>query len=197
MLFCCHAVMILSDRDIKQAIADGQIKVDPAPDFKTDLGPCSLDFRLGNTLRVFEYTKHPVIDPRKKELFDKLSREIIVPDGESFIIHPGELIIASTAEWLEISNELVGRLEGRSSLGRIGVVVHSTAARFDPGWRGRPVLELGNLGRIPVALFPGMRICSFTFEQLSSPSEQEYYSRAASKYKLQEGASASKLADEL
>lgn len=189
--------MILSDRDIKKAITEGRIKIDPLPSFETHLGPCSLDFQLGNTLRVFEYTKHPVIDPRKKELFDTLSREIVVPDGESFIIHPGELIIASTAEWLELSDDLVGRLEGRSSLGRIGVVVHSTAARFDPGWRGRPVLELGNLGRIPVALFPGMRICSFTFEELSSPAEIMYYKRASSKYVDQQGATASKLADEL
>jgi dCTP deaminase len=187
--------MILSDRDIKKAITEGRIKVEPLSDFATHLGPCSLDFRLGNTLRVFEYTKHPVIDPRQKELFDKLSREIHIPDGESFIIHPGELIIASTAEWLELSADLVGRLEGRSSLGRIGVVVHSTAARFDPGWRGRPVLELGNLGRIPVALFPGMRICSFTFEELSSPAEQTYDKKG--KYIGQQSASASKLADEL
>ena len=189
--------MILSDRDIKTAIAEGKIKVDPLPDFKTHLGPCSLDFQLGNTLRVFEYTKHPVIDPRQKELFEKLSREVTIPDGENFIIHPGELIIASTAEWLELSNELVGRLEGRSSLGRMGVVVHSTAARLDPAWRGRPVLELVNRGRLAVALFPGMRICSFTFEQLSSPSEQQYHSRVASKYKFQQGASASKMSDEL
>ncbi len=189
--------MILSDRDIKKAISDGRIKVDPLPDLSVDLGACSLDFQLGNTLRVFEYTKHPVIDPRKKELFDKLSREIVIPDGDSFIIHPGELIIAATAQWLEISNDLVGRLEGRSSLGRIGVVVHSTAARFDPGWRGRPVLELGNLGRIPVALFPGMRICSFTFEELSSPAEVAYYQKPTAKYVNQQGAEASKLADEL
>lgn len=187
--------MILSDRDIKRALAEGRIKVDPLPDLGAHLGPCSLDFRLGNTLRVFEYTKHPVIDPRQKELFDKLSREIHVPDGENFIIHPGELIIASTTEWLELASDLIGRLEGRSSLGRIGVVVHSTAARFDPGWRGRPVLELGNLGRIPVALLPGMRICSFTFEELSSPSENTY--DKVGKYIDQQGASASKLADEL
>jgi len=189
--------MILSDRDIKKAISEGRIKVNPLPDFKTHLGPCSLDFQLGNTLRVFEYTKHPVIDPRQKDLFDNLSRELVIPDGENFVIHPGELIIASTAEWLEIADDLVGRLEGRSSLGRIGVIVHSTAARFDPGWRGRPVLELGNLGRIPVALFPGMRICSFTFEQLSSPTENMYHTRPASKYANQQGAVASRLADEL
>lgn len=189
--------MILSDRDIKRAISEGRIKVDPLPDLVAHLGPCSLDFRLGNTLRVFEYTKHPVIDPRQKELFDKLSREIVVADGESFIIHPGELIIASTLEWLELDNTLVGRLEGRSSLGRIGVVVHSTAARFDPGWRGRPVLELGNLGRIPVALFPGMRICSFTFEELTSPAEVSYHEKPGAKYAGQQGASASRLADEL
>ncbi|KKU13839.1 MAG: Deoxycytidine triphosphate deaminase [Parcubacteria group bacterium GW2011_GWC2_45_7] len=189
--------MILSDRDIKRAITDGRIKVDPLPDFSNTLGPCSLDFRLGNELRIFEYTKHPVIDPAQKELFDKISRPINIPDGENFIIHPGELIIASTTEWLELSDSLIGRLEGRSSLGRIGVVVHSTAARFDPGWRGRPVLELGNLGRIPVALKPGMRICSFTFEELSSPAEVVYHKKLGAKYVNQDKPEASRLADEL
>lgn len=189
--------MILSDQDIERAMEEGRIRVEPLPELAKHLGPCSLDFRLGNNLRVFEYTKYPVIDPRNKEIFDKLSREIVIPEGEHFIIHPGELIIASTIEWLEISNDLVGRLEGRSSLGRIGVVVHSTAARFDPGWRGRPVLELGNLGRIPVALEPGMRICSFTFEELSSPARVSYAQRPSSKYVGQVGAQASKLASEL
>ncbi len=189
--------MILSDQDIEKALKEGKIRVEPLPDLATCLGPCSLDFRLGNNLRVFEYTKYPVIDPRNKEVFNKLSREIFIADGENFIIHPGELIIASTMEWLEISNDLMGRLEGRSSLGRIGVVVHSTAARFDPGWKGRPVLELGNLGRIPVVLEPGIRICSFTFEELSSPSRCSYSERSTSKYIGQEGPQASKLSHEL
>lgn len=174
--------MILSDRDIKKAIAEMRIVIKPMPDLASVLGPCALDFKLGMIFRVFEYNKFPVIDPRQKEVFSKISREVTVPIGEAFIIHPGELVVATTEEWLELSNDLIGRLEGRSSLGRIGVIVHSTAARFDPGWRGKPVLELGNLGRIPVALYPGMKICAFTFEQLSSPSEISYTKRASSKY---------------
>ena len=174
--------MILSDRDIKKAIADGRIVLNPLPDLGVCLGPCALDFTLGNVFRVFDYNKFPVIDPRQKEVFASISREVTVPTGEAFIIHPGELVMATTTEWLELSNDLIGRLEGRSSLGRIGVIVHSTAARFDPGWRGKPVLELGNLGRIPVALYPGMKICAFTFEQLSSPAEVTYTTRASSKY---------------
>src|SRR3989338_5373814 len=174
--------MILSDRDIKKAITEGKIVINPLPNLAFCLGPCALDFKLGTIFRVFEYNKHAVIDPRNKEIFGTISREITVPICEAFIIHPGELVVATTEEWLELSNDLIGRLEGRSSLGRIGVIVHSTAARFDPGWRGKPVLELGNLGRIPVALYPGMKICAFTFEQLSSPAEVTYTTRPSSKY---------------
>lgn len=188
--------MILSDRDIRKALFEGRIVIDPLPDFEVQLGPCSLDFHLGNTFKIFEYTKHPVIDPRQKQIFDTLAREVHIEDDQPFIVHPGELIIAVTKEWLELDATLIGRLEGRSSLGRIGVVVHSTAARFDPGWIGRPVLELGNLGRIPVALYPGMRICAFTFEELSSPAEIVYSKRASSKYVKQEGPISSRLSEE-
>ena len=174
--------MILSDRDIKKALESGRIIIKPSLELSSCLGPCAVDFHLGTTFRVFEYNKFPVIDPRDKQAFAEISREVTVPIGDSFIIHPGELVVATTEEWLELSNDLIGRLEGRSSLGRVGVIVHSTAARFDPGWRGKAVLELGNLGRIPVALYPGMKICAFTFEQLSSPAEVTYTTRASSKY---------------
>jgi dCTP deaminase len=186
--------MILSDTDIKKAIAAGRIKIDPLPDFATQLGPCAVDFRLGNTFRVFESSKHSVIDPRDKKIQDEITHEVVITDGRPFIVHPGDLVLASTLEHLEISNDLIGRLEGRSSLGRIGIVVHSTAARFDPGWVGNPVLELGNLGRIPVALYPGMRICAFTFEQLSSPASIAYTQKG--KYANQSGPTASLLADD-
>lgn len=92
-------------------------------------------------------------------------------------MRPGEFCLATTVENLKLSDDLLGRLEGRSSLGRIGIIVHSTAARFDPGWDGTPVLELGNIGVLPVALYPGMKICSFTFEELTSPSENPYIKR--------------------
>jgi len=149
---------------------------------------------LGNTFRVFDSGRHAVIDPRDKTIQNEITHEVVIEDGRPFIVHPGDLILAATVEHLEISADLIGRLEGRSSLGRIGIVVHSTAARFDPGWVGKPVLELGNLGRIPVALYPGMRICAFTFEQLSSPASVGYTQKG--KYANQSGPSASKLSED-
>ena len=190
-------IMILSDQDIRQAIEAGVIKIDPYPDFEQQLGPSSLDFHLGNEFKLFDTTSHPYIDPRQKDLLDNLHRTVMVEDDHPFIVHPGELILAAVTEWMILPNDLIGRLEGRSSLARLGVVVHSTAARFDPGWDGRPVLELGNLGRMPVALYPGMRICSFTFEKLSSPSLRAYGKDPRSKYAQQAGVIGSQLGKEL
>ncbi|HEX2171375.1 MAG TPA: dCTP deaminase, partial [Dehalococcoidia bacterium] len=174
--------MILSDRDIRRYLAEGKIRVDPAPDLEEQLGSCSLDFRLGNVFQVFELARVPYVDPTKDTHTEQFMRRIDVPDGEPFIIQPGELVLATTREYFEISNDLVARLEGRSSLGRLGIIVHGTASIFDPGWSGAAVLELGNLGRMAVALYPGMRVCAFTFEQLSSPSENPYRQKARNKY---------------
>ncbi|MDO8435207.1 MAG: dCTP deaminase [bacterium] len=189
--------MILSDRDIKKAIAAGRIRILPEPDLAETLGPCAVDFRLSSTFRTFRVNHFPVIDPRNKAMHDDITEVITIEGDRPFIIHPGEFVIASTIEWLELSDDLIGRLEGRSSLARMGVMVHSTAARFDPGWKGNAVLELGNLGRMPVALYPGMRICAFTFEQLSSPAEISYTKRKSSKYVDQRGPSESGLSKEL
>jgi len=112
-------------------------------------------------------------------------------------MRPGEFCLATTIENLEITDDLVGRLEGRSSLGRLGIIVHSTAARFDPGWSGNPVMELGNIGVMPVALYPGMRICSFTFEQVSSPVDNPYGKKKGAKYTKQTSPVASKLSEEM
>ena len=188
--------MILSDRDIKKALRDGHIRIDPSPDLLEQLKVCSIDFHLGDTFRIFEYNKLPLIDPRQKTIIETVTREVHIVEGEQFIVHPGELVIAACQEWLEIDNTLVARLEGRSSLARMGIIVHSTAARFDPGWTGRPVLELGNLGRIPVALYSGMGICSFTFELLSSPAEISYQKQRGMKYAGQAGPVASKYHEE-
>ena len=166
----------------------------PRPNLQTDLRPCSIDFYLGNTFRLFNYTKLPLIDPREGIAIETVTKEVFVEDGERFIIHPGELVIAVTKERLKLADDLIGRLEGRSSLARVGVVVHSTAARFDPGWDGHPALELGNQGRIPVALYPGMRICSFTFEQLTSPVEYSYQQKG--RYQQQSGACEAKFLPE-
>ena len=185
--------VVLSDRDIKKALKSGRIKVSPLPDLKTQLGSCSIDLRLGNSFRVFEYSKNAYIDPLKKDAGIEVTREIKVKKGEKFMIQPGDFVLAVTMEKITISPDLLGRLEGRSSLGRLGIVVHSTASVFDPGWDGNTVLELGNLSRIAVALYPGMRICSFTFEELSTPAEVPYTAKKTAKYVGQKGPDESRI----
>lgn len=188
--------MVLSDRDIKKHIAEGKITVNPSPDFATQLGSCSLDLRLGNIFRVFEHSKHPYIDPYKKDYSHEITREVRVENNEQFIMQPGEFVLAVTLEHVKIAENIMGRLEGRSSLGRLGIVVHSTASIFDPGWNGKCVLELGNLGRMAVALTPGMRICAMTFEELSSESENPYNKKKYAKYVFQETPIESKIHEE-
>jgi dCTP deaminase len=185
--------MVLSDRDIKKYLKLKKIVISPEPDIATQLGSCSIDLRLGNNFRVFEHSKYPYIDPMNKDFSNDIAREIVVPDGGKFIMQPGDFVLAVTSERVTISPDLLGRLEGRSSLGRLGIVVHSTASVFDPGWDGNPVLELGNLGRMAVALTPGMRICSFTFEELSSPAEVPYTKKKSAKYVGQKGPDESRI----
>lgn len=179
--------MVLSDKDIKDHLKKKEIVVTPSPDLKTQLGSCSLDLRLGDKFRVFEHSKNPYLDPTKKDYTNEITSEVKVKKGDAFIMQPGDFVLAVTMENVKIPNYLLGRLEGRSSLGRLGIVVHSTASIFDPGWDGQCVLELGNLGRMPVALYPGMRICAMTFEELSTPAEVPYTKKARAKYKFQKG----------
>ena len=188
--------MTLSDRDIERYLAEGLIKLTPAPDLQSQLGSCSIDCRLGNTFRVFEHSRQPYLDPRRPGTLEEAMRKIVVPDGEAFIMQPGDFALASTVEVLELPDDLLARLEGRSSLGRLGIIVHSTAAVFEPGWRGSATMELGNLGRMAVALYPGMRVCSFTFEQLSSPARVPYRLKANAKYLGQVEPEASRLTRE-
>ncbi len=186
--------MVLSDRDILQYISAGKIKITPAPDLQTQLGSCSIDFKLSNTFRVFEHSKYAYIDLRAGIDTNDLMRRVDVPDGEAFTMQPGEFVLAATQEKLELADDVMARLEGRSSLGRLGILVHSTAGLFDPGWIGTATLELGNLGRMPVKLYPGMRICAFTFEQLSSPAKVPYQLKPANKYAGQNGPETSRFA---
>ncbi|MBI2074234.1 MAG: dCTP deaminase [Candidatus Levybacteria bacterium] len=188
--------MVLSDQDLKKALKNGLIKISPAIDFKTQLGPCSIDLRLGKTFRVFEHSKSPYINPLDKNHSNEITREVTVKDGEQFMIQPGDFVLAVTLERIVIHPSLLGRLEGRSSLGRLGIVVHSTASVFEPGWDGQAVLELGNLGRIAVALYPGMRICAMTFEKLTSPAQTPYTKKKGAKYIGQNGPDESKIHQE-
>lgn len=188
--------MILSDRDIRKAITSGRVRITPRPDWKTQLGSCALDLRLGTVYRVFDHSRTPYIDPQNPKTLSDVTTEIRVKKGEAFTLHPGEFILAVTQEHISMPDDLAGRLEGRSSIGRLGVVVHSTAATIDAGFRGNITLELANMGRIPVMLYPGMRICSISFEELSSPAEVPYYKKKSAKYAGQKSPEASKIAQE-
>lgn len=189
--------MILSDRDIKKAIEAGRIKVSPSPDFETQLGSCSLDLRLGNDFRMFRHSKITHVDVRHMADADEIMEDVTIPNDEPLVLQPRDLVIATTMEWLELADDLVGRVEGRSSLARLGIIVHGTASVFDPGWVGKPVVELGNLGVVPVLLYPGMRVCSFTFEEVSSPVEVPYRVKKGNKYAGQKKPLASKFGKEI
>lgn len=188
--------MILSDRDIKKYLRSGKIIITPAPDLSEQLGSCILDLRLGNTYRVFNHTKTPYLDPMDPKTLENITTEIEVADDEGFTVHPGEFVLAMTREYIEMPDDLTGRLEGRSSIGRLGIVVHSTAANIECGFRGHITLELANMGPIAVVLYPGMRICSISFEQLSSPAEVPYYKKKSAKYMNQKSPLPSKIQEE-
>lgn len=188
--------MVLSDRDILKAMEAGRIKIDPAPDLERQLGSVSIDFRLGNTFMVFEHSRFSFIDPRHPQSIGDAMRTIVVNDDEPFIMQPGDFALASTIETLELADDLLGRLEGRSSIARLGITVHSTAAVFEPGWIGTATMELSNLGRMAVALYPGMRICAFSFETVSSPVMTPYRVKRNNKYAGQVTPRASLLSEE-
>ncbi|KJR41340.1 Deoxycytidine triphosphate deaminase [Candidatus Magnetoovum chiemensis] len=180
--------MTLSDRDIKKYIEDGRIKITPKPDYTVQLGACSIDMRLGKEFCVFEHSKYSYIDLRSDFQIKNIMKEIIINEDEQFIMQPGEFALATTIENIEIPDDLLGRIDGRSSLGRLGLIIHGTASTFDPGWRGKATLELSNIGTMPIALYYGMRICAFSFEMLTSPAETPYYKKTSAKYKNQDKA---------
>ncbi len=189
--------MLLSDKDIKKAIAKGRVKIAPKPNYAKQLGSCSIDFHLGNKFRIFKRSSHAFVDLMGEVDIADIMEEVVVPRGKAFILQPGDFAIATTIERLKLADDIAGRIEGRSSLGRLGIIVHSTAGLFDPGWDGKPTMELGNLGVMPVTLYPGMRICAFTFEELSSPSSNPYSKKKGAKYAGAKNADASKLGKEV
>lgn len=186
--------MVLSDREIKKYIKEGKIKIKPKPNFKKQLGPCSLDLHLGNVFKIFKPSDYPYLDLKRKIDFNDLMEEIKIKDDAPFILQPGTFVLTTTKEEFFLPDDLLARLDGRSSLARIGVVVHLTAARFDPGWQGKAVMELGNLGPMPVVLYAGVtRICALTFEKLSSPAEVPYLKQKDHAYANPKSPQASKI----
>ncbi|MGH2379554.1 MAG: dCTP deaminase [Candidatus Limnocylindria bacterium] len=175
--------MVLSDRDIRAAIDAGRIGIDPFD--PRCLQPASLDVRLDRQFRVFRSSRHAYIDLRKG--VDDIT-ELVTIDAEPFILHPGEFVLGSTLERVRLANDLVSRVEGKSSLGRLGLLIHSTAGFIDPAWDGHITLELSNVNTIPITLYPRMRIGQLSFFTLSSPAERPYGSpELGSSYQGQAG----------
>ena len=181
--------MLLSDRDIAAEINAGRVKVEP---FEPKMiQPSSVDVRLDRFFRVFENHKYSVIDPSIEQ--SELTREVAVTGGEHFILHPGEFVLASTYEVITLPDDIAGRLEGKSSLGRLGLLTHSTAGFIDPGFSGHITLELSNVANLPVKLFPGMKIGQLCLIKLSSPAQHPYGSAIyGSRYQGQRGPTPSK-----
>jgi dCTP deaminase len=181
-------VSVLSDRDIRTALEDGAIRIDPY-DAK-DLQPSSVDLHLDRAFRVFRNNRYAFIDVRAPQ--PDLTELLTVVDDEPFILHPGEFVLGQTLEWVELPNDLVARLEGKSSLGRLGLLIHSTAGYVDPGWKGNLTLELSNVANLPIALYYGMRIGQISFFRMSSPVDRPYGSpELGSKYQGQSEPTAS------
>jgi dCTP deaminase len=179
---------VLSDRDIRAAIVAGEVRIDPYD--PRDLQPSSVDLHLDRSFRVFRNNRYAYIDVRTPQ--PDLTELLRVDDDEPFILHPGEFVLGQTVEWVELPNDLVARLEGKSSLGRLGLLIHSTAGYVDPGWKGNLTLELSNVANLPIALYHGMRIGQISFFRMSSPVDRPYGSvELGSKYQGQSEPTAS------
>ena len=176
--------VLLSDRDILAEIKAGRVGCEPF--HQGMIQPSSVDVRLDKFFRVFENHKYSVLDPSTEQ--PELTREVIAEGDEPFILHPGEFVLASTYEVITLPDDIAGRLEGKSSLGRLGLLTHSTAGFIDPGFSGHITLELSNVANLPVKLFPGMKIGQLCLIKLSSPAEHPYGSeKYGSRYQGQRG----------
>jgi dCTP deaminase len=193
--------MRLCDKDIEQYLDDEVIIIVPKPDSSMVSG-VSVDIRLGNEFRVFQDHTAPYIDlsaPKaevQQAMNSIMSDEIHIPDGDAFFLHPGELALAVTYESVTLPDNIVGWLDGRSSLARLGLMVHVTAHRIDPGWSGQIVLEFYNSGKLPLALRPKMKIAALNFETMSASALRPYNKRQDAKYRDQKGAVASRISED-
>ncbi|WP_299053929.1 dCTP deaminase [uncultured Nocardioides sp.] len=176
--------MLLSDRDIRAEVDEGRIVLDPwDPEM---VQPSSVDVRLDRIFRTFENHRYPHIDPAEDQ--PDLTREVSCIGDEPFILHPGEFVLGSTYESVRLPDDVAARLEGKSSLGRLGLLTHSTAGFIDPGFTGHVTLELANVANLPIKLWPGMKIGQLCFFRLSSPAEHPYGSeKYGSRYQGQRG----------
>ncbi len=193
--------MRLCDTDIEKYIDEEKIIISPAPE-RSMISGVSVDIRLGNEFRIFHEHTVPFIDlsatknEMQKAMASVMSDEITIEDGKAFFLHPGEFALAVTYESVTLPDNIVGWLDGRSSLARLGLMVHATAHRIDPGWSGQIVLEFFNCGKLPLALRPKMKIGALNFETMSASAARPYNKRTDSKYKDQKGAVASRISED-
>ncbi len=182
--------MVLSDRTIKQMLEEGRIVVDPLGE--NCIQPASIDVHLDRQLLVFRNSRRPYIDVR--EDMNDLTEMVTIDDDRPFMLHPGEFVLGSTLEHIELPDDLVARLEGKSSLGRVGLLIHSTAGYVDPGWKGHLTLELSNVANLPITLYRGMKIGQISYARLSSAADRPYGTPGlGSKYQGQLQPTASKV----
>jgi len=181
-------VSVLSDRDILAAIDADRVVIRPFD--PADVQPASVDLHLDRRFRVFRNNRYPYIDLRQAQ--PNLTELLEIGDDEPFILHPGEFVLGQTLEWVELPDDLLAHLDGKSSLGRVGLLIHSTAGYVDPGWKGTLTLELSNVANLPIALYQGMKIGQISFVRMSSPVDRPYGSpELGSKYQGQSEPTAS------
>ncbi|HSM00974.1 MAG TPA: dCTP deaminase [Acidimicrobiia bacterium] len=182
--------MILSDVSIRAAIEVGRIEIDPFD--PSMVQPSSIDVRVDRYFRVFENHRYPYIDPKQPQ--PDLTTEVVTEMDVPFVLHPGQFVLGSTLEVVGLGDDIVARLEGKSSLGRLGLLIHSTAGFVDPGFEGHLTLELSNVANLPIAIYPAMKIGQLSFYDLTTPAENPYGSRTAgSKYQGQRGPTPSRI----
>jgi dCTP deaminase len=185
--------MILADREIKQALKEGKLKIIPAPEEK-QIQAAWVDLKLGNEFKTFKAVSTPFIDTRAPT--EGHAETVKIEDDKPFIIHPGEFVLGQIKEIVTIPDDMAAYLDGRSSLGRLGLVVHITSGWIDPGFSGQLVLEITNVGKMPLVVYPGMRICKLVLHKLTSTAEKPYRLREDAKYKDQKEIKESKISDE-
>ncbi len=182
--------MILPDHEIRKLLKEGKVVVKPI-DEDVQIQPAGVDLRLGNEFRIFKSAPLPYIDTRKVP--ENYTDAVRIEDDKSFIIHPGEFVLGTVKEYIKIPSDIMGSVDGRSSLGRLGISIHATSASINPGWEGIFVLEITNSGKAPVVMYPGMRVAKLTLHKLSSPAEKPYGSMGKEKYQKSQEISQSKI----
>ncbi len=187
---------VLSDRDLGELIEDeGAVVTEDGPDMDLDLqlGPSSLDLRLGYEFGVLETRKVKAIDTQRMDTYSDIKERKTADTDTGMVVHPGEFVLGTTLETLDVPSDLVARIEGRSSYARLGLIPHAAAGFVDPGFRGQITLEIQNLGNVPITIYPEDRICQVVFETMTSEAENPYGEKKDSKYMQQSGATASRL----